>query len=142
MVEVWPTVLVGVPLGVAAIPAVKLVFDVVTVRSRIRPVKALPKALNYLDAFDLMRARVFCRPFDGLAHRRGGLRFWLRLRRVNTTGCQQSTLVAACKRSFFTRRVWGLRHVGSARVLTRKASFRTFAKGSTRRRITSSASVP
>lgn len=64
MIGLWPMLLVGLPLGIAAILALKLAFDIVTVRFGIRPLEAVPKALDHLDAFDLMRARVSCRSFQ------------------------------------------------------------------------------
>jgi nitroreductase len=64
IIGLWPAFLVAVPIGLAAILAVKLVFDIVTVRFGIRPVEAVPRALDHLDAFDLMRARVSCRSFQ------------------------------------------------------------------------------
>lgn len=64
IIGLWPAFLVGLPLALAAILALKLVFDIVTVRFGLRPAEAVPKALDHLDAFDLMRARVSCRSFQ------------------------------------------------------------------------------
>ena len=59
-----PVILVWVPLGLAGILAAKLLFDIVTVRFKIRPAERLPEARNDMDMFDLMRSRVSCRSFQ------------------------------------------------------------------------------
>ena len=56
--------LVGLPLGLASVLALNLVFDVVTVKFELRPREPLPPRREALDAFDLMRARVACRSFQ------------------------------------------------------------------------------
>ncbi len=63
-VGVWPMLLVWVPLGIAAILAANLCFDIATVRYDFRPRERLPAPLSDVDAFDLMRTRVSCRSFQ------------------------------------------------------------------------------
>lgn len=64
LIGVWSWLLVTVPLCLAAILVVNLVFDVATVRYGLHPPEALPKPLTDMDDFDLMRARVSCRSFQ------------------------------------------------------------------------------
>ena len=63
-IGVAPIFLVWLPLGIAGILAVKLCFDIATVRFDLRPAEPVPAAKTDLDAFDLMRARVSCRSFQ------------------------------------------------------------------------------
>ncbi|MCP4048478.1 MAG: nitroreductase [Gammaproteobacteria bacterium] len=63
-IGVWPMLLVWVPLGIAAILAANLCFDIATVRYDLRPRERVPAPRTDLDAFDLMRARVSCRSFQ------------------------------------------------------------------------------
>lgn len=59
-----PMFLVGLPLGIAAILAANLCFDIVTVRFNQRPKERVPVVKTDLDPFDLMRARISCRSFQ------------------------------------------------------------------------------
>lgn len=63
-IGVAPIFLYWLPLGLAAILAVKLIYDVATVRYDIRPAEPIPNANTDLDPFDLVRARVSCRSFQ------------------------------------------------------------------------------
>lgn len=54
----WVLAALGGALALAA------VFDVVTLKLGLRPVEAIPGALERLDAFELMRARRSCRSFQ------------------------------------------------------------------------------
>jgi nitroreductase len=64
LIGVAPWLLVWLPLILAAILAANLVFDIVTVRLKLHPPEPLPRPLDDLDDFDLIRARVSCRSFQ------------------------------------------------------------------------------
>jgi Putative TM nitroreductase len=64
LIGVWPLMLVGLPLGLAALLGANLVFDVTTVRLGWHPPEAMPKPRDQLSPFDLMRSRVSCRSFQ------------------------------------------------------------------------------
>lgn len=64
LIGAWPLFLFWLPLGVAALLLVLLVFDLVTVKFGFRPTEALPSRRDGLDAFDLMRTRRSCRSFQ------------------------------------------------------------------------------
>lgn len=64
LIGVWSWLLVGLPLALAAMLLAKLAYDIATVRYGLHPAEAVPPALDHLDAFDLMRARVACRSFE------------------------------------------------------------------------------
>ncbi len=64
LIGVWPILLVWTPLGIAAVLAANLCFDIVTIRYDLRPREPLPDPKTNLDEFDLMRARVSCRSFQ------------------------------------------------------------------------------
>ena len=63
-IGVFPIFLYWLPLGLAGILAVKLVFDIATVRFNIRPSEPIPAANTDIDPFDLILARVSCRSFQ------------------------------------------------------------------------------
>jgi nitroreductase len=64
LIGVWPWLLVGLPLILAALLFANFLLDVTTVRFGLHPEEALPKPRDDLDAFDLMRSRVSCRSFQ------------------------------------------------------------------------------
>lgn len=63
-VGVLPVILVWLPLALAALLALNLCYDLLTVRYNIRPKEAVPAPLDKLNVFELMRARVSCRSFQ------------------------------------------------------------------------------
>ena len=76
---VWPLLLVDLPLLIAALLVAFVAFDLATVRLGLHPAEPLPRALDNLDEFDLMRARRSCRSFQRRkmtdAHRAAVLNF-------------------------------------------------------------------
>ncbi|SFT83301.1 Putative TM nitroreductase [Pseudovibrio denitrificans] len=64
LIGCWPLVLVDLPLVLAALLFLNLIFDVVTVRYGYHTEQPLPTSLEHLDAFEVMRARVSCRSFQ------------------------------------------------------------------------------
>lgn len=56
--------LASVLLGAAAVLLVVALFDILTVRWKIRPAESRPPRNDHLDAFDLFRARRSCRSFQ------------------------------------------------------------------------------
>lgn len=59
----WPWLTWGL-LGLGGLALGNLVFDLLTVRWKVRPPEPLPRPRTELDAFELMRARVSCRSFQ------------------------------------------------------------------------------
>lgn len=64
LIGYWPTLLVGLPLGIAALLFTVLVVSILTVKYGLHPVESLPARKTDLDAFDLMRTRRSCRSFQ------------------------------------------------------------------------------
>jgi nitroreductase len=87
LVGVLHWLLVGLPLVLAALLFVNLLFDLATVRFGFHPVEALPKPRNNLDSFDLLRFRKSCRSFQKRnlsdAHRETLLEY----SRIQAEGC-------------------------------------------------------
>ncbi len=64
LVGFWPLLLEDLPLLLAVLLFLNLIFDVLTVRYGFHPAEPLPRSREHLDAFDLMRSRVSCRSFQ------------------------------------------------------------------------------
>ncbi|KZL19307.1 Nitroreductase family protein [Pseudovibrio axinellae] len=61
---VWPLLLRDLPLVVSALLFANLLFDIATVRYGFHPAEPVPPPPNYIDVFEVMRARVSCRSFQ------------------------------------------------------------------------------
>ncbi len=63
LVGAAPVVLVGIPLSLATVAALILIFDLATLKAGIRPKGRPGRPRDDLDAWDLMRSRRSCRSF-------------------------------------------------------------------------------
>jgi len=63
LVGVLHWLFVGLPLVLAALLFINLLFDLATVRFGFHPVEALPKPRNNHESFDPLRFRKSCRSF-------------------------------------------------------------------------------
>jgi nitroreductase len=64
LIGVWAPLLFWLPAAISAALYASLVLDLVTVKLRLHPTEAIPRARDELDAFDLMRSRRSCRSFQ------------------------------------------------------------------------------
>ena len=64
LIGIWPTLLIWLPLGLAAVFFTILVTNIATVKFGLHPPESLPKPRTSLNAFDLMRTRRSCRSFQ------------------------------------------------------------------------------
>ena len=64
LIGVWPVLLVWTPLVLALVFLANSAFEIIALKFGIRPPEPLPRPLEGLDAFDIMRARKSCRSFQ------------------------------------------------------------------------------